>query len=182
MRIAQLAAHCGIDSSYLSRIENADTNPSLETLVRIAEMLHISIDELTVPLPWCYEVEQLPHVRVRGPAASHQPLLSRPPAAHFIHPIHWEAPAGCNIGLDDLTEFADVTSSSWIALAGRVIFEMPAGTDVFPELIEKGSVIHFRGAVPKRIQALQDSQLIQVIHASARDCPCRPGAMTNGHG
>jgi len=173
-RIAQLAAACGIDPSYLSRIENADTNPSLETLVRIARLLHINIEEIVALVSWCYQVGTLPDPESWSREPMHHAVLPKPPGLqHFLHFIHWGVPAESVLEVPRSYTCADGVSSSWIVLDGRVIFEISTGAEACPELLERGSVIHFRDAAPRGIQALRDSELVQVVYSAA--CFCQPG-------
>jgi transcriptional regulator with XRE-family HTH domain len=174
LRIAQLAAACGIDPSYLSRIENADTNPSLETLVRIARLLHINIEEIIAPVSWCYEIGHLPEAASWSQQPMHQAVLGKPPGLpHFLHFVHWGVPAESMLEVPSRYACAEGVGSSWIVLDGRVIFEIAVGSDAYPELLEKGSVIHFRRAAPRGIQALRDSHLLQVVYSA--DCFCGAG-------
>jgi len=46
---SELAKMAKISVSYLSEIENERTNPSLKTLLRIAEALKVNISELVRP-------------------------------------------------------------------------------------------------------------------------------------
>ena len=173
LRIAQLSSACGIDPSHLSRIENADTNVSLETLVRIARILHISIDDLIAPSPWHCQIGALPFAKSGKRQPSHHGVLGKPPGStHFLHPSHWSLPAGSNVDVGRDDSPIDSVVSSWIILEGRLILEIQVGNDLSPELLERGSVIHFRRAAPKKIQALEDSQIIQLIYSSA--CHCNP--------
>ena len=174
LRIVDLAGLCGIDSSHLSRLENADTNVSLDTLIRIARVLRIGLAELVAPAPWCYESAVIPHAECKSPWTPH-PVLTRPPGAiHFLHPMYLELSVGSTA--DVCNTYKDVpqgTLSSWIVLEGRVIFEIKSApsTPTTPEFLEKGSVIHFRQtAVPEKIQALQDSKLLQIVYSSKCNC------------
>jgi hypothetical protein len=79
-------------------------------------------------------------------------------------------PAESLIDGPPLQTHTEGVSSSWIVPEGRVIFEITVGSDAYPELLEKGSVIHFSHAALKGIQALRDSELIQVVYSV--DCFC----------
>lgn len=172
LRITQLAAMCGLDSSHLSRIESGDTNISLETLVRVARLLQINLDELIAPNPWCYEVAALTRATTSKRQAVHQPPLRRPSSPpHFIHPIHWQVPRGCAADASGIDSSVEGVMSSWIVLDGQVIFEIVADSVTSRELLEQGSVIHFRRGEAGRIQGLQDSRLLQIVYSSV--CSCR---------
>jgi DNA-binding XRE family transcriptional regulator len=172
LRIAQLAAGCGVDPSHLSRIENADTNVSIETLVRIARFLRIGLEDLIAPQAWCREVVTFPR---GGNAGVARPLLSRTPGApHHLHPCFWAIQSGAVAAVPDAAGAGSEGMSSWIVLSGRVIFEMAGPLGSTGELVENGCVIHVRGGTPVRIQALQDSEMIQVICSHSTLCACRP--------
>jgi transcriptional regulator with XRE-family HTH domain len=171
LRIAQLATACGIDSSHLSRIESADTNVSLETLVRIARLLQINLDELIAPHPWCYENALLTRTAGGKRQVSHQaPLKSPSGGPHFLHPIYWQIPGGFSTEATGVDSSVEGVLSSWIVLEGQAIFEIIADSETSNELLEKGSVIHLRRGMPRKIQALQDSQLLQIIYST--ECHC----------
>ncbi len=157
LRLAQLAHACEIDPSHLSRIENADTNVSLDTLVRIARCLRIGLADLVAPPSHAYETGSFPSKRGRG--LRPQAVLSTV-EPHLLHPVCWDAPAGWKGPIH-----TPAGRSSWIVLDGRVIFE--AGT---PELVEAGSVIHFRGPAPARLHAMEESRLLEIRYAG--ECPC----------
>ncbi len=173
LRIAQLAFGCGIDPSHLSRIENADTNVSVDTLVRIARFLRIGLEDLIAPSPWCREVADFP--RHDGPeGVEGRPVLGGTPgAAHHLHPAYWEMKSGAGADVDPAGAFYRESMSSWIVLSGRLIFEVRTALGTTGELIESGSVIHVRGETPLKIQALQDSEIIQITCSHSGQCACK---------
>jgi transcriptional regulator with XRE-family HTH domain len=174
LRMAQLAYGCGVDPSHLSRIENADTNVSLDTLVRIARFLRIGLEELIAPAPWCREVVSFPRDTVRGEHAAGQSLLSKTPHnPHHLHPLYWQVDSGSTRMIRTSGNSSAGSMSSWIVLSGRLIFEVGASFAQTNELAESGSVIHVRGGVPLRIQALEDSQIIQIAYSSSGHCTCK---------
>ena len=61
---------------------------------------------------------------------------------------------------------------SWMTLSGNALFEFSEGTTRTGELVERGSVIHFRSAFPIRIRALDASRLLRVTCSSV--CTCGP--------
>jgi transcriptional regulator with XRE-family HTH domain len=164
LKVSQVALACDIDPALLTRIENADTDISIDTLVRIAKILHVSIDSLITPAPWNYRIFPLP----QEDDACHHSIFEKPPDPdHLLHPSYWSIPAGQAVDLA-CPELKSVTS--WIVLAGRIIVEIKSGSRSSPELLEQGSVIHFRNANPTRIQALEDSRILQVIFSGT--CVC----------
>lgn len=178
LRVAQVAGHCGIDPSYLSRIENADTNVSLETLLRIGRFLRIDLDRLMAPLPWGYEVGTLSLPKQKQLPAYEAPLYA--PIApqnsfqpnHFLHPIYWEIRAGQQsekLSLKPGDPYCH--PSSWIALSGRVIMDIRKGKERISELVENDSVLHLREHPPLKIHALEDSKLLQIAYSG--ECFCK---------
>ena len=171
LTVAQLAAACDVHPSYLSRVEEASTNVSLDLLLRVARVLRMGLEELFAPPGWCREVGVFPKPSWKGGPKGPQPMLHRPPGSHhFLHPMRWTLPSSQSATANE----GDM--SSWIVLEGRTIFEMPkasvggAGSQR-SELLETGSVIHLRGAGPVKVQALENSELLQIVY-SAADCPC----------
>jgi transcriptional regulator with XRE-family HTH domain len=177
LTIGQLATECGINPSYLSRIEDADTNVSLDLLARIARVVHMSLDFLEAG-SWSREVQAFPKPKWKEADATGQPLLHKPRGCpHFLHLNYWGL-AAKGEAKPPTEPFNDEGSmSSWIVMDGRVIFEIPAPSDGGPwpqwsELLEAGSVIHFRRLTPIIIHGLDNSQLLQVVYSS--NCPCLP--------
>lgn len=182
LRIAQVAAYCGVDPSHLSRIENADTNVSLETLLKIGKFLHIDIDALIAPPPWGYDMAPLALQKPKeAPGAAE--LLAPPPCrrqssppSHFLHPIYWELRAGQQVDEPradkQRTKIPPLNHpSSWIVLQGRVIMDIRTPAGSIPELAGKDSVIHLREHSPQKLQALEDTKLLQIVFSG--ECFCR---------
>jgi len=171
LTVAQLAAACDVHPSYLSRVEEARTNVSLDLLLRVARVLHMGLEEVLAPPAWCREIALFPKPSWKEGPKSPRPVLRRPPGSrHFLHPLHWSLRASQSAACNERS------ISSWIVLAGRTIFEMPKASmggrgSQRSELLETGSVIHLRGAGPVRVQALENSELLQIV-CSAADCPC----------
>jgi hypothetical protein len=157
-------------TSQLNRIENAEMDVPIGTLIRIARFLHIGIDNLIAPPPWQYSVTAL----VTGSGRSGEPenvFLSKPHGSdHFLHPSWWSIPAGATVNMEDLGAQEPGTVASWIVMGGRMIVGIRAGLESSLELLENGSVIHFRRAIPTHVQALEPSRLLQVIYSG--NCTC----------
>jgi transcriptional regulator with XRE-family HTH domain len=169
LRIGKLANACDLDPSHLSRIENASTNVSIETLVKIARILRIGLDELIAPKEsqWFFEVAQLPKSSNTNRVVKEKLFQRTDPGSQLLTTIHWEIPAGGpseqispNQSLDEENPL------SWIVLKGRVIFEIGDHENSSPEVLDEGSVLHFRRPLPVKIQALKDSQLLQISYSS----------------
>ena len=165
-RIGKLAHACGLDPSHLSRIENGTTNVSLETLIKIARVLRIGLDELIAPREsrWLYEVSTFP--KAKGKIV-HEPLFKFTNAdIHFLQMTYWRFPAaGPSESLPRVGEPWGAFPLSWIVLKGRVVFEIGDSENSVPEVLDEGSVMHFRRSLPVKIQALKDSQFLQLTYS-----------------
>lgn len=177
LRIAQVAAHCGIDASHLSRIENYETNVSLDALLRIGKFLSIDLDRLMAPPPWGYDVASLslreddeasPYV---APLTGAFGLQDSSQPGHFLHPIYWKVGAGQQLDKLKLKDAKFNHPASWIMLSGRVIMDVRKGADSISELVEKDSVLHLRDSPPKKLHALEDSELLQIVYSG--ECFCK---------
>lgn len=165
LTLAELALRCDLDAGHLSRVEAGKANLSLEALVRIARFLQINITDL-VPAreehPW--RVEPL-----AGRAGELVPVFpTRTTRPHSMHSHVLELAAG------DTRELAAGSDpfehSSWIVLSGRMLFEFTEATTHTGELVERGSVIHFRSALPIRIRALDASRILRLTYSSVCSC------------
>jgi transcriptional regulator with XRE-family HTH domain len=167
LTIAELAVRCDLDAGHLSRVEAGKANLSLEALVRIARFLQINVADLVparVDRPWCIDA-------LSGPSGQLNPLFQgRNGRPHLLHTHVLELQAGDVRDLDAGTDPFEY--SSWIVLFGRTLFEFTEATTHTGELVERGSVMHFRLALPIRIRALDASRLLQVIYSSV--CTCGP--------
>lgn len=168
-RIGKLANACDLDPSHLSRIENASTNVSIETLVKIAKILRIGLDELIAPKEsqWFFEVAQLPKPSNKSKVVNERLFQRTDPGTQLLTAIHWLVPAGGpseQVGPERRLE--EQNPLSWIVLKGRVIFEIGDLKASTPEVLDEGSVMHFRKPLPVKIQALKDSQLLQISYPS----------------
>lgn len=168
--VAEVAHQCGIDASHLSRIENGDTNVSLDVLDRLATFLHLDLENLIDEKPWHYLRATLSSREVR-PADSHGWLLCpegrEPP--HYLHARQWAASTSQRevaVWLESRSLF-----TSWIILKGRLIVRADKQDAARRELLEAGSVIHFRGAVPRWIHVLDEVKCLEIVYML--NCPPR---------
>lgn len=167
-KVSQLARACGIDPSHWSRIENADTNVSLETLMRVSQFLGIGLDELICPSPWCYQTDKLPPIK-QAKNVSSKPL--NPEGwNHDLHMSCWNFPAGSAFSPRRASEKTS-PPSSWVMLEGRAIFDISTNGKTEAEIMGVGGVLHFRHELPLRIQALEKTQLLKIVY-SATTCVC----------
>jgi transcriptional regulator with XRE-family HTH domain len=176
-RIGKLANACGLDPSHLSRIENASTNVSLETLIKIGRVLRIGLDELIAPKEsrWFYEIGDLPRASDSSTVLREDLLNRINKGSHYLHTTYWEVPAGGPFEhISNSPRTAPLSTLSWIILKGRVIFEIGDDKNSIPEILDEGSVMHFRRSLPVKIQALKDSQFLQVTYSTGM-CTCEAG-------
>jgi transcriptional regulator with XRE-family HTH domain len=170
LRVSQVANACGIDAGLLSKIEGAEIDAPIDTLIRIAHFLRMGIDNLIAPFPWQYKIFNMPKVNEKS-GDGIQMLVAKPQGDdHFLHPSWRFIPAGHSLDIEDLSGFQAGTVASWIILAGRLIVSIKGSIENSLELLEEGSVIHFRQSSPYRVQALESSQIVQVIYSTHCSC------------
>jgi transcriptional regulator with XRE-family HTH domain len=171
LRVIQVANACAISPAQLSRIESAESDVPIDILIRIAKFLRIGIDDLIAPVPWLYQMFDLPRAGDKS-LDPLQLLLDRPPGSdHYLHPSWRSLPAGTAVEIREQDWLKAGAVVSWIVLAGRVIVSIKVKLENSLELLEEGSVIHFRRASPVRIQALESSEILQVIYSATCSCP-----------
>jgi transcriptional regulator with XRE-family HTH domain len=165
LTIAELAARCDVDAGHLSRVEAGKANLSLETLLRIARFLQVNVADL-VPAradrPWRIGT-------FAGARGALTPLFpERAGQRHLMHThvLELDETSGIDVAAGrDLSEY-----SSWIALAGRTLFEFSERGASTGELVERGNVVHFRSALALRIRALEPSQLLRITYSAVCSC------------
>lgn len=160
----ELAKRCGLDPGHVTRIENAETNPSLDALTRMCKELGVAIHDLVAPVRAKMETAAIPKV---ARSVFHGPL-STSALPHRIHTRYWNIP---NNQTSLLQTELEGTVASWIVLEGRVILDLVFDKREVSELLNAGSVIHFRPGVTMNVQAVSDSQLIE-IQCTNGDCFC----------
>jgi DNA-binding XRE family transcriptional regulator len=151
LRIDDLAFACGFDRAHISRIEDAETNPTLEKLIKMARMLHIDLKEFLDYPPW--------RCRVGNLKADQRPLVSSflcPDSRHSVHLAIRNILPGSESSVCELGEKADGYLSSWIVLEGGVKVEIQQEKSARPDelWLPENSVIHFRGRTELTIQTL----------------------------
>jgi transcriptional regulator with XRE-family HTH domain len=170
LRSAQVANACGINPAQLSRIENAEIDVPIDTLIRIARFLRIGIDELIAPVPWQYQSFNLPQKKEEAGNPLNF-LMGKPPVSeHYLHPSWRFLPAGVAVDIPEQDWLKEEAIASWIVLGGRIIISIKGNLENSLELLEKGSVIHFRRATPVRIQALESSEIFQIVYSPTCSC------------
>src|ERR1041385_6395957 len=79
---------------------------------------------------------------------------------------YWRFPAaGPSESLPSVADPWSAYPLSWIVLKGRVVFEIGDNEKSVPEVLDEGSVMHFRRSLPVKIQALKDSQFLQLTYS-----------------
>ncbi len=171
LRVVQVANGCGINPAQLSRIENAEIDVPIDILIRISKFLRIGIDDLIAPVPWQYQMFDLPPAEDKLGNPLHL-LMDKPPGFdHYLHPSWRSLPAGIAVEIHERNWSKAGAVASWIVLSGRVIVSLKGSLENSLELLEEGSVIHFRRASPVRIQALESSEILQIVYSATCSCP-----------
>lgn len=152
LTIAQLSEMVHIDASHISRIENAATNVSLDVLKQICKFLRIDLGALVASANWHL-------VRTRFDADIHKCMSSPPGRKHQLHPVLKTFDGGQAISTVSGSKDSQVTS--WIVLRGKAIAEIQGG-DSGLEILEEGTVIHFRNEVEVQVQPLMDTVVLQI--------------------
>jgi transcriptional regulator with XRE-family HTH domain len=178
LRVFQVANACGINPSQLTRIENAEIDVPIEIPIRIARFLRIGIDDLMSPVPWQYQIFSLPRAEDKLENPLHLRMNKPPGFDHYLHPCWRALPAGAVVEIHKQDWFKTGAVASWIVLTGRVIVSIKGSLENSLELLEEGSVIHFRRANPFRILALEASEILQIIYSAT--CSCLNSGLEKG--
>lgn len=166
-RTSKLAHACGLDPSHLSRIENASSNVSIESLIKIARVLRIGLHELIAPKEsqWFHEISQFPRPKDNSKVVREPLFKMTDEDIHRLHTTYWRLPAGRSSESVSDSDTWNAYPLSWIVLKGRVVFEIGDDENSIPEILDEGSVMHFRRSLPVKIQALKDSQFLQLTYS-----------------
>ena len=160
LSIAQLAKACGIDSSLLSRLETANTNISLDALIRVAQFLHLDLAQCIGSDSWASEKESL--IKKGSGLVG----LGNSTKNWVLRPGVWHLTANRRIDADELQKaYPQGVMSSWIVLSGRIVVDLPDGDS---DILNSGCVLHLRESVPQQIQALAETRLL-VVYCSPND-------------
>lgn len=130
-----LAARAGISRGMLIQIEQARTNPSVGTVVKIGDALGVSVTSLL-------DYDRTPAVRLVPPdravrlwsteAGSHSTLLAGTEAPGPLELWHWRLMPGEGSASDPhpagTTELVHVTSGTLVLVVDGVDHPVPAGT------------------------------------------------------
>ena len=193
LSLAYVAKACSVDRSLLSRIENESTsqkpekesgstvNVSLATLFRIADFLHIDVLGHIRGSQWSHRISR-ELSRENGDA---RPWFERPilcddaAATHLLHLRYWDVLPGSSPPIAPKSD-----ASSWIVLSGRAVFDIKvpengleenssvpesAARPPVPEIVDAGSVLHFKARPTLSLQVLEPTRILQVEYS--HECP-----------
>jgi transcriptional regulator with XRE-family HTH domain len=160
--IDQLVGHAGVSKGAIVALENGTTNPSLGTIVRLADALGVSITDLLedrhsgrikVITPTDYR--QLWHGEAGGEAF----LIETVSSASPVELWHWRLPAGERYeGPPHPAGFRE----SIIVLSGTL--ELTVGADV--RHVEAGSTAVFEADLPHAYAAADVTEFLMLVHLS----------------
>lgn len=193
LSLADVATACGIDRSLLSRIENEaalqkpgerkgpPVNVSLTTLFHIADFLHIDVLRQIRNSQWHYRVDD----RLNRKIGDTNPIIERSIlcddvfGAHLLHVCYWDVLPGSRWPISPKSN-----ASSWIVLSGRAVFDIQvpntgledgvrgSASSVLsstPEIVDAGSVLHFKVRPTLYLQALEPTRIVEVEYS--HECP-----------
>jgi transcriptional regulator with XRE-family HTH domain len=153
LTIQQLADLVGIDSSHLSRIENASTNVSIDVLTQICTVLRIDILPRVHSTNWNCVRSQFS--RMNEAMCLVQPQMQ----FHHLHPRNVVLYENRPIAMETIGSAENF--ASWIVMEGRFILELKEPFNR-SEILERGAVIHFRKNVHVRTQPLEQSRILRI--------------------
>jgi DNA-binding XRE family transcriptional regulator len=164
LTIAQMAKLAGVDASHLSRIENASANVSLQMLLHICKFLRINLDSLIGSSRWNCRVHKLSDA-----STTSQKWFVDNGGCHQLRPsiLQLNTASGGTHKSQVLSRQEELVS--WIVLEGRMILE-PAVVKVTDsdvsvhkaELLEPGSVVHFRKPVEAKVKVLDLPRILRI--------------------
>ena len=161
----ELARRAGLSKSYLSRIEDGERQPSLASLLSLAQAHGVSLASLfaapTAENRHCAVLRAGSLPAQQGNGISYTPL-SRPERAANMHPIHVTVPAGRENG-----EMYRHDGEEWLyVLSGTLRLALADEAHV----LHPGDSAHFDARLPHRLFALdgRDAELILVACAAPR--------------
>lgn len=170
-----LARQVGIDPSSLSRLEEAKANVSIEMLARVCRALRIGIGERMASGGWIHESGEVDSRKMD----LGDPVLFAPQGAHYLHPYLLHLHAGDRRSVETGRGKDPTQVSSWIVLRGKFLADLPQNLGGKSILVDTGNVIHFREKSKVSVHALQECEIVQIVHSQS--CLCKPvGAPSRG--
>jgi len=175
--VSALAALCHVDPAQISRIEAASQNVSIEAIARLARFLRLPLPQLvsSAAQEWLVEDVPLSDERVPAERPAWTPILA--PHSDIAHHLHlgmlrlgglW---AGPTPSARSLPPGKVVT---WIVLDGTLEIQIReargSATVLRAELLQNGSVAHFRHVMPTHLAARAPCTILQVT--ASPECSC----------
>lgn len=141
--LQDIAANTGVSKSFISQVENGKTQPSLSTLISIAEYLDTSINTLLddhspEPGPMVKENEQKTVIYADGIVMN---MLTKSEAYKQIQPILYELEAGASSGKKQYQHFGQ----EFVYIIEGCL-EIELGGEIYN--LEKGDSLYFNSSVP----------------------------------
>src|SRR5215470_16077698 len=165
-----LARQIGIDPSSMSRLEEAKANVSIDMLGRVCRALRIGMGERMESGSWIYERHNIDD----GSTESSAPQNS-PRSPHFLHPRTMRLSKGQQKKATTGAGSETGQLSSWIVLNGRALVDLPQSMGTKSVILDAANVLHFKEHGELKLEALQDSTVVQVL--DSLNCECQPASV-----
>ena len=171
--LSELADAAEIDRSYLLRIERGDANPSVSTLMKLADALHIDVQQHLQQSAWHFHDATLwPKSR---PAEQVGVICTDPTFAypHVLHTSSIELGVKALCSPKTTAEFA-----SWIILDGNVDASISprsrkSSGQNSVERLGVHSVLHVRDFADLQFEGVTKARILGIQYA--RECPFNQG-------
>ena len=175
--VSALAALCHVDPAQISRIEAASQNVSIEAIARLARFLRLPLPQLVAQAAQEWMVETVPvgEEQASPERPTWTPILV--PRSDLQHHLHlgilrlgglWAGPAPLPRALPP------GKIVTWIVLEGALEIQLrearASATVLRAELLQKGSVAHFRHVMPTHLAARAPCSVLQIT--ASGECTC----------
>lgn len=188
LTISTLGKECGVDPAVVSRIESLQGEPGTKGVNVSADAVLRLAAYLSIPLPMMIRQALLPKQHVESPldqldghkkSARVRPILGGDFFAHELHFAELVFPAGEKFPVPKECSFPVGTLASWIVKEGVITidlevcdpFQIPTRPPIPGTIsLTQGSVLHFRNASPRVVEAHTNAQIIQVVRSSSCSC------------
>jgi len=180
--VSTLAGLCHVDAAQISRIEAASQNVSVEAIARLARFLRFPLPHLIAQAAQEWIVGGVPLGAEGGlpEQPAWEPVLT--PRGEIQHNLHLSAlrlaggwSGRVPSGRGNLSPGKVV---SWVVLDGSVEIQLREGRDssavLRAEVLQRGTVAHFRRALPTHLVARPECTILQVT--ASPECTCGTGA------
>ncbi len=181
--VSTLAGLCHVDAAQISRIEAASQNVSVEAIARLARFLRFPLPQLIEQAAQEWVVEALPGA---GPDGTERDLPAQPAWRPLLAPAR-EVPHSMHLAVLRLRDGWTGRAPSrplgpnkvvtWIVLEGSLEIQLRDGDAgngaslARAEVLQQGSVAHFRRTMPTHLVARAPCAVLQVM--AGPDCTCR---------